>query len=1573
MSGGYLKRAVSAGPEDFYFATQAQISSIAEGASGKLSTLYGFNNYTLISDKPVANPDKNQLELDFAEGQSDMILYGNPPTEGLNFYRTLVAGASGRVDIQAINVPGGLDPPSFRPIFWNAGSDTSMNLNPFTSSFNVNAPNGVVSATAEISSLQVSDELFLDEQRLTATSNELLLNGVPITTTSNLAQWAQYPASQNVDLSGNDLLNANLIEAVGVSSIIMDAHFGNFSSIRAYDITAENFTALSTINTFNFLSSQNIFTDDINTSTLTAQTAFISSLEGSEANISTINVFYIIARDIISTPDLEVSSINGHEVGENTVTISSITTDFISSVGGTFAEILTSNLSFTPTISPQVQFPLTFDFGSGLAIAGAGIGAFLGGVLGVGIGVAGGIGNGIYQMATGIAGAVAPRFAFNVNSNNFETINATTQLQFSTLGTQISTIYRFQSTILSSIYTSNDVPLPPEEYQLEVFFSTISSPPPVYAIRSIGDPLNLVSSPQEYYQAFGQWVEIPPEIINFSTFTTLDTSVVNTSTINTSTINVTSIDTSVVNTSTINTSTIRVQGVEIQAESDGSTMYFYDPANGDNAQLEVKAINLRGDPNAPTGIVFYQEAQNRLGFIDSNFPAPTATHTLAYINDSNITVTNLSNVMAYVSTGNISTVNANFVSAGKILTDTLTSFTMDTTNLFYEDALGFSTFTSHLETESLVADYLGQSLSASNNNMTDIQILNASVVETSQLKSRPGDLLDEITVGTDFLMDGNKRIRFTTQGDIRATQGITLHTGVGETVNMDRISTSAVSTNTMFVATDLRVSSFGIHLCRNSGGSGVLGLGNVAIGPSALESNVSGQNNVALAQNAMRATSNGSFNVAVGVGAGRNIGNNNVCVGLNAGGSNALLNINNVAIGTQAGAFVSTNTTVNGNVLIGFTTGSNVHGLQNVIIGANAGGEANEQNVCIGTGAGSRLAGGGGNLFLGQNAGSSNSVRRINATGFGNASLRFNYADRACGFGIFSGESNIGAEAIAVGSESGRSNLGQFSIALGARANEQGGSLASNITLNATGLALNNSNTGSLVVKPIRLVAPLDEPRILHYDSNSGEISHSQLSSISIGGFLRVPSISTNSISTGLIVADFISTLGLSTNEANIDTLRVNALSTNNISTNNISSSTGSIDFLRTTAVSTATMTITNDLQLDSLRVKLGLGAGEVNQSAFGIAVGRDAGKFNQDTTAMAIGFSAGNSNQGEGAVAVGRFAGQRLQGQRATAVGASAGNSNQGQFAVAIGEGAGTANQASNSIVINAGALALQNTVPNSFVVKPLRGITLAESDPPLMSYDSNSGEISYSNITALNLSERLTAGSISTNTISTNVLVADSISTFSLAVFGDNTLTVEGNSFQRNISAGNAYVGTLSSANTFISSLSSGYAYIDDLRGNTLVADSISTNTISANTAYVSTLSSQYTVVENLIVKNLTAENASLANTFAIEGVSTINADSNNFNATLDLNAFSLFDVFSDTAGVANITITPSNIQTGQLLYFGIRNQTGGNISVAFSANFKNDGNLSGFQNNRQIAFTCISFGSNVYELSRSGIFAI
>jgi len=203
----------------------------------------------------------------------------------------------------------------------------------------------------------------------------------------------------------------------------------------------------------------------------TFSTVYASTLYVKTGNFSTINV----------------SSINGSEFTTTGINVNTLTTAVLSS-----QQSYLSTITFNPSLG-GVSLKPNIDLG---------MGGFLGGL-------AGGLGGGIFNallggaaLTTGIMALTQSRGTNSINSNNYELVNATTQLQFSTLNNQTVSILRLVNS------ASPNIP------GVEFFQSTIISPG-TNCIRSLSDPLNIANPDiaTSTIQAFGQWVPLPTAVV----------------------------------------------------------------------------------------------------------------------------------------------------------------------------------------------------------------------------------------------------------------------------------------------------------------------------------------------------------------------------------------------------------------------------------------------------------------------------------------------------------------------------------------------------------------------------------------------------------------------------------------------------------------------------------------------------------------------------------------------------------------------------------------------------------------------------------------------------------------------------------------------------------------------------------------------------------------------------------------------------------------------------------------------------------------------------------------------------
>ena len=221
----------------------------------------------------------------------------------------------------------------------------------------------------------------------------------------------------------------------------------NISSLYVSSFVAENFISTTTdiANSYTaslFMSTPVLFSDDVKADTI---------------NVSTLNV------STLNAPTFAISTLD-------TFAISSIISDV--------------QLSLVSTLSLFGDVDVNLGLGDQIAglIGGAG-----GQALGVALGGAG--------LITGAVALTTGRTSGGVSSNIFQTVNQATQLQFSTIGSAVSSVFL-------TVNTPNELTTPGLETRIEQGVAAGT-----YCVRSVGDPLyinNNVSS----IQMLGQWVPV---------------------------------------------------------------------------------------------------------------------------------------------------------------------------------------------------------------------------------------------------------------------------------------------------------------------------------------------------------------------------------------------------------------------------------------------------------------------------------------------------------------------------------------------------------------------------------------------------------------------------------------------------------------------------------------------------------------------------------------------------------------------------------------------------------------------------------------------------------------------------------------------------------------------------------------------------------------------------------------------------------------------------------------------------------------------------------------------------------
>ena len=193
-------------------------------------------------------------------------------------------------------------------------------------------------------------------------------------------------------------------------------------------------------------------------------------ITGSNGNV------IIAAQDSVYISSLFVSSL----IANNTVSTTTTQLLLASTIDAKFT--LTSTLS----LFGDTQFNPDINLGLGDVIQG-----MIGGAASQGLGVV----LGTTALITGATALVTGRTQGGVSSNVFQTVNGSTQLQFSTIGSNVSSV--FLTTISPDPFTTPGLETREEQ---GVAAGT-------YCVRSVGDPLYIKDSVSSI-QMFGQWVPV---------------------------------------------------------------------------------------------------------------------------------------------------------------------------------------------------------------------------------------------------------------------------------------------------------------------------------------------------------------------------------------------------------------------------------------------------------------------------------------------------------------------------------------------------------------------------------------------------------------------------------------------------------------------------------------------------------------------------------------------------------------------------------------------------------------------------------------------------------------------------------------------------------------------------------------------------------------------------------------------------------------------------------------------------------------------------------------------------------
>jgi hypothetical protein len=226
----------------------------------------------------------------------------------------------------------------------------------------------------------------------------------------------------------------------------------------------------------------NIFAPALSTNTISTNTI-------SAVNISTDKLFpSSISTNYISTNDMYASTIRAGTSFVSSANISSLNAGNFGAnrIDVTLLSSITGDITFNLVSTLSLFGNVDVNLGLGNQIAG-----LIGGAASQGLGVA----LGGAALATGGVALITGRTSGGVNPNVFQTVNGTTQLQFSTLGSATT-----------SVFLDTNSPSPGTTPALQTSTTTAIAAG-TYCVRSVSDPLN-INNNVSTIQSFGQWIPV---------------------------------------------------------------------------------------------------------------------------------------------------------------------------------------------------------------------------------------------------------------------------------------------------------------------------------------------------------------------------------------------------------------------------------------------------------------------------------------------------------------------------------------------------------------------------------------------------------------------------------------------------------------------------------------------------------------------------------------------------------------------------------------------------------------------------------------------------------------------------------------------------------------------------------------------------------------------------------------------------------------------------------------------------------------------------------------------------------
>ena len=285
---------------------------------------------------------------------------------------------------------------------------------------------------------------------------------------------------------GGDLTVVVANGALAVSSLKVSTLFADTvvstTSGAANSYTASIYMSTPILYTRLLEVTKDFFAPSISTNTISTNTITAVNITTDKLFPSSISTNYISTNDMYASTiragtsfvsSANISSLNAGNFGANRIDVT-----LLSSLTGDITFNLVSTLSLFGNVDVNL--------GLGNQIAG-----LIGGAASQGLGVV----LGGSALATGSVALITGRTSGGVNSNVFQTVNGTTQLQFSTIGSPTTSVF---------LDTNSAAPGTTPALQTS---TTTAIAAGTYCVRSVSDPLN-INNNVSTIQSFGQWIPV---------------------------------------------------------------------------------------------------------------------------------------------------------------------------------------------------------------------------------------------------------------------------------------------------------------------------------------------------------------------------------------------------------------------------------------------------------------------------------------------------------------------------------------------------------------------------------------------------------------------------------------------------------------------------------------------------------------------------------------------------------------------------------------------------------------------------------------------------------------------------------------------------------------------------------------------------------------------------------------------------------------------------------------------------------------------------------------------------------